>query len=238
MCSRHPLLIVVSHPRYRFIPNEVAEILGKDFDVRAIADPADIDVSALRRCGQARMFVPHWSLMIPRSIYESIETICFHMTDLPTGRGGSPLQNLILAGCKVTKLTAFRCTADLDGGPIYLKCDLSLEGRAEDILGRAAQLMVKSIIEITQRAIEPQPQVGHVTIFERRHPHQSRLPNSLSVEEVYDFIRMLDADGYPPAFMEVNGLRLQFRDAAISTASSNGETVVWASVRVSSRGRS
>ena len=56
------------------------------------------------------------------------------MTDLPYGRGGSPLQNLIIIrGLKTTKITAFKCVAEIDVGPVYLKKTLSLEGNAQDI---------------------------------------------------------------------------------------------------------
>ena len=41
------------------------------------------------------VFFPHWSWKIPPSIYENYNCVVFHMTDLPFGRGGSPLQNLI-----------------------------------------------------------------------------------------------------------------------------------------------
>ena len=43
------------------------------------------------------------------------------MTDLPYGRGGSPLQNLIINGHKETMMSALRCVQELDAGPIYLK---------------------------------------------------------------------------------------------------------------------
>lgn len=42
------------------------------------------------------IFLPHWSYIIPREITDNWECVVFHMTDLPYGRGGSPLQNLIV----------------------------------------------------------------------------------------------------------------------------------------------
>jgi len=36
--------------------------------------------------------------IILKEIFENYEIILFHMTDLPYGRGGSPLQNLIVRG--------------------------------------------------------------------------------------------------------------------------------------------
>ena len=42
------------------------------------------------------------------------------MTDLPFGRGGSPLQNLIVRGYKETMLSAIKCVGEVDAGPIYI----------------------------------------------------------------------------------------------------------------------
>ena len=69
----------------------------------------------------------------PKSIWGTWPTVIFHMTDLPYGRGGSPLQNLIKRKHRTTKITAILCDDGLDTGDIYLKEDLSLEGSAEEI---------------------------------------------------------------------------------------------------------
>lgn len=76
------------------------------------------------------IFFLHWSWKVPIEILSEYECIGFHMTDLPYGRGGSPLQNLILRGHTDTKLTAFHMTDEMDAGHIYLQEDLSLEGMA------------------------------------------------------------------------------------------------------------
>lgn len=57
------------------------------------------------------------------------------MTDLPYGRGGSPLQNLIKRNIENTKISAIKVVKDLDAGDIYLKRDLNLNGTADEILG-------------------------------------------------------------------------------------------------------
>src|SRR5262245_11007285 len=54
------------------------------------------------------IFFPHWSSIVPAVITQAFECIAFHMTDLPYGRGGSPLQNLIANGATKTKITAFK----------------------------------------------------------------------------------------------------------------------------------
>src|SRR5699024_5051687 len=54
------------------------------------------------------LFFPHWSFRVPAEVTSRFECVCFHMTDLPYGRGGSPLQNLISSGHDETMLTALR----------------------------------------------------------------------------------------------------------------------------------
>ena len=72
------------------------------------------------------IFFLHWSLRVPKKIYASYECVC-HMTDVPYGRGGTPLQNLILRGHSQTKLSALRMVDEMDAGPVYTKKSLSLE---------------------------------------------------------------------------------------------------------------
>ena len=60
-------------------------------------------------------------MIILTKIYENYESILFHMTDLPYGRGGSPLQNLITNKIYNTKITAIKVSKELDEGDIYLK---------------------------------------------------------------------------------------------------------------------
>ena len=121
------------------------------------------------------------------------------MTDLPFGRGGSPLQHLIWAGHKTTQLSALQMTEEIDAGPIYCKDELSLSGRAQDIYERASALAAAQIARIITESPTPQPQVGTPVVFRRRTPVESAIPALDSAERVYDFIRMLDADGYPHA---------------------------------------
>lgn len=162
------------------------------------------------------IFFLHWSWIVPDEIINNFECICFHMTDVPFGRGGSPLQNLIMRGHRQTKLTALRMVHELDAGPVYMKQHLSLEGSAEEILIRATYLSAEMIKQIIQNEPAATPQSGDVVIFKRRTPSESAIPKFESLTQLYDFIRMLDAEGYPHAFLEYNGSRYEFSRAIIS----------------------
>jgi methionyl-tRNA formyltransferase len=162
-----------------------------------------------------RVYFIHWSDRVPTEITAKYECVNFHMTDLPFGRGGSPLQNLILASYEETVLAAIRMNDDLDAGPVYLKRRLPLHGSAEAVYARAGRLAAQMIEEIDAAGIEPVPQEGTPSHFRRRRPDQSEMPPDLSLSGVYDYIRMLDAPGYPCAFLMNGGLRFEFRRAVL-----------------------
>lgn len=162
------------------------------------------------------IFFLHWNWLVPKEIWERFECVCFHMTDVPYGRGGSPLQNLIKAGHRETKLSALRMVEEMDAGPVYTKRPLSLAGRAEDIYKRAGELSIEIIRWMIATDPEPIAQQGDVVTFKRRSPAQSVLPKEASLEELYDHIRMLDAPTYPHAFIERGGYRYEFTQAECS----------------------
>jgi methionyl-tRNA formyltransferase len=135
------------------------------------------------------------------------------MTDLPFGRGGSPLQNLISRGIYHTKISALKVDKGIDTGDIYLKRDLDLNGSATEIFRRGNLIIMEMIISILENKIKPTPQKGKVTMFKRRKPHQSNIIELKSLQKVYDYIRMLDADGYPKAYLENKFLKFEFNNA-------------------------
>jgi len=182
-----------------------------------IANAQELTAERLASVNPRYVFFPHWSHRIDAEIFNQFECIIFHMTDLPYGRGGSPLQNLIARGISETKISALRCVEEMDAGPIYLKRPLSLYGSAEEIFLRASKVIEDMIVEILHAQPDPVPQLGEPTVFKRRKPDQSNLVGAMTLEEVFDRIRMLDADGYPPAFLEVGPFKLEFTRASRKT---------------------
>src|SRR4051812_7642954 len=57
-----------------------------------VADRSDLNASFLEAFAPRYIFFPHWSFVVPKAVLEAHECVCFHMTDVPFGRGGSPLQ--------------------------------------------------------------------------------------------------------------------------------------------------
>jgi methionyl-tRNA formyltransferase len=207
---RH-LLLLSSRPWNAALADRLSRRL--DRLVEFISAPAQLTPEAVGAIDPQWIFVPHWSQLIPESIWGPWPTVIFHMTDLPYGRGGSPLQNLIQRGHCSTMLTALRCGAGLDSGGVYLKQPLSLHGSAEEIFLRADSLIEQMIECIVLLEPVAMPQEGESVVFKRRTPAQSNLASCPEgdLSAWYDQIRMLDAEGYPHAFLEIHGMRLELR---------------------------
>lgn len=196
------------------------ESLQSKFDLNwmYVSTPSELD-DVVEAANPKYIFFLHWNWLVPETIWKKHECVCFHMTDVPYGRGGSPLQNLILAAHKETKLTALRMVSEMDAGPVYTKRHLTLEGTAKEIYVRAGALSAEMIEWMIENEPVPVEQVGEVVLFKRRKPEQSRLPETGSLASTYDFIRMLDADGYPHAFLEYGNFMLKLSKAKLENGS-------------------
>jgi len=188
----------------------------------------NFNLASLNDFKPSKIFIPHWSHIIPREIYEKYECVVFHMTDLPFGRGGSPLQNLISRGFKSTKISALRVDKGLDTGDIYLKSELELQGTASEIFQRSTSIIEEMISDIIKNKIHPVPQLGEIVEFKRRKPEESNIVELDELEKVYDYIRMLDCEGYPHAYFETPHLKFEFINANFDA----NEEIITANVRI------
>ena len=220
-------VIATSRPWNEILALRLEEKTGHRFHL--ITRKEDLAAERLRDIAPRYVFFPHWSHIIPEEIHSNYESVIFHMTDLPYGRGGSPLQNLILRGHRETQLSALRCVAELDAGPIYFKRPLSLEGAASEIFLRATELIESMIETLVREQLEPQPQQGEATVFRRRTPAESDVA-SASIENLndfFDFIRMLDSEGYPRAYIELHGHKLELSRVQLEQGKLIGTFVIY-----------
>lgn len=194
-------------------------LFHSQYEVMILSEKEQLNIKILEHFKPDYLFFPHWSYIIPEDIYDHYPCIVFHMTDLPFGRGGSPLQNLIARGIHETVISAIRVTQVVDGGDIYLKWPLHLDGSAQEIYQRACQIIFQEMIpHILTHHPEPVPQVGEITTFRRRTPMESILPQNTTSQKLYDHIRMLDAEGYPAAFIQYGVFKICFKNARLDGA--------------------
>lgn len=193
---------------------KLKEQFANRFNTYIISNKNELTVENVQKINPDFIFFPHWSWLIPKEIYEEYKCVVFHMTDLPFGRGGSPLQNLIDFGLKETKISAIKVESGIDTGNIYVKETLKLNGTADEIFMRASEIIFNEMIpKIIKNNIIPYKQVGEIVEFKRRKPSESEIRKEFDLNKVYDYIRMLDGEGYPKAFIRFGNYKLEFSRA-------------------------
>jgi len=181
-----------------------------------ITNKKDLNFKKIKKINPKYIFIPHWSWIIPENIWQNFNCVVFHMTDLPYGRGGTPLQNLIDKGHKKTKISAIKVDRGIDTGDIYLKADLDLNGSAEEIYRQVSNIIFNKMIPyIIKNNPLSKKQNGKVVKFKRRKPKQSEILPDMNLKKVYNQIRMLDAEGYPRAFLKTKELKFNFSKAKL-----------------------
>lgn len=191
-------------------------LFNDSYDIYIFTKKEELNYQVVRDINPKYIFFPHWSWIIPKDIYENFICVVFHIADLPYGRGGSPLQNLILRKIYNTKISALKVDSGIDTGKIFLKEDFEIGiGSAEEIFIKASEIIFSKMIPfILENNPEPYKQKGEILTFRRRTPEESNIANSgiSSLDDLYDFIRMLDAEGYPNAFLKIGKLKMTFTD--------------------------
>ncbi len=186
-----------------------------DLNIVEINSENDLNYAYLKKLQPEYVFFPHWNSIVNEKIYKNFKCVVFHTAPLPFGRGGSPIQNLILRGFKTSPLCAIEMTNIIDGGGIYCSEEISLEGKISEIFSNMANIVEKLILKIINENPTPVSQVGEIVEFKRLKPGDNELDFSLMPEELFDRIRMVDGLDYPKAFKKIGKYNIKFTDALI-----------------------
>lgn len=175
-------------------------------DVRLLQRSRDLGES-----GGDILFLISCHELIPQTLRQRYRAcLVIHASDLPQGRGWSPLVWQILAGNKTITVSLLEAADPVDSGAIWHKVQIHFEGHELcDEINAAlfdAELSLMDFAVENFGTIEPQPQVGEPTYYRRRIPEDSRLDVHRSIAEQFDLLRVADEKRYP-AFFDYRGHR-------------------------------
>lgn len=157
------------------------------------------------------IFFIGWSNIVPETIINTKPCICLHPSPLPKYRGGSPIQNQIIDGKKLSAVTFFLMDSGLDTGDILRQVEFNLDGELEEIFSRiqnVSYMQILSIIEEYEKnkkfiSIKKQLE-NESTFYKRRTKDMSEIFiddfKNFTATELYNKIRCLQ-DPYPNAFI-------------------------------------
>lgn len=134
--------------------------------------------------------------------------IVIHGSDLPKGKGFSPITWQILENKNTIPLTLFECAEKVDAGVIYLKNVIKLDGYelVDEIRKKQWEGTEKLIYEYIENRdiIKGVEQQGKSTYYKRRSTEQSELDINKTIKEQFNLLRVSDNNRYP-AFFKIDG---------------------------------
>lgn len=127
-----------------------------------------------------------------------------HESDLPQGKGWSPVTWQILEGKNIIPVTLFEATDSIDSGQIYSQAYISLNGTEllNEIKYQQAMVTQSLILSFIESLpdIKSKPQSGTESFYSRRKPEHSRIDVKKNLYEQFDLLRVCDNERYPAYF--------------------------------------
>ena len=174
------------------------------------------DVAIVEQASQCNggdlLFMISCNEMIEAGIRDSYgRALVIHASDLPEGRGWSPMIWQVLEGRNKITLTLFEATDRVDEGAVIRKACFSLCGDElyDEINAHLFDAEMKLMDFAVQNfpALSPVLQVGsNATYYEKRTPENSRIDPEKTISSQFNLLRVADPIRYP-AFFEWKGCR-------------------------------
>lgn len=130
-----------------------------------------------------------------------------HASDLPKGKGMSPMSWQILEGASSIPLTMFEATEGVDSGSIYKKIFFDLDGgelidELRFKLASNIQGMVLDFVNNTEYIVNnAREQEGEETFYTRRRPSDSEVQITSSITDIFPLLQIADNEKYPVYFI-------------------------------------
>lgn len=127
--------------------------------------------------------------------------IVVHASDLPQGKGFSPLQWQILEGKNEIVLTLIEVDEQADHGPYYLKNTVSFDGHEllPDLRRKMAQKIIKMCLYYVGQydTLTAKQQEGEESIYRRRNAKDDEIDINKSIKEQWNHLRTADNQRHP-----------------------------------------
>lgn len=127
-----------------------------------------------------------------------------HGSDLPKGRGWSPIFWQILEGQDKIPIVLFEAKPDVDSGVVYFKDYLIFQGH--ELHNEIREIQAEKSIELCLRFLDNYnnlhmtAQVGEPTYYKKRNPKDSELDVNKTIADQFNSLRIASNESYPAFF--------------------------------------
>ena len=131
--------------------------------------------------------------------------LVIHESDLPKGKGFSPVQWQILEGKNDIPICLIEASEKVDSGDILLKSIFSVSKHDlfDEIRVKQAKATIDLVVEFLALYpdVERTPQMGESSIYKKRTEKDDELNIDNSIREQFDHMRIGNNEGWPSYFI-------------------------------------
>ncbi|MBI5057882.1 MAG: methionyl-tRNA formyltransferase [Nitrospirae bacterium] len=224
----HEVLAVVTQPdrqsgRGRHISASPVKIEAQKLGLKILQPLKVRDKNFIDELGALNLsviVVVAYGQILPSEIIGLPEFGCIniHASLLPKYRGAAPINWAIINGEETTGITTMLMDEGMDTGPVLLQeeTEISHEDTAEDLSHKlskiGAGLIVRTLIEVENASITPQPQTGEAIYAPLLKKTDGAVNWTKTAAEVCNFIRGMNP--WPGAYGFLEGERIRILKAA------------------------
>lgn len=194
------LTILVNNPEGWVQPlaKQLVEKLSQSYRASYVEQTPDVpqgDAAFLLGC----------SRIVPAEIRRrNRRNLVVHGSDLPRGRGFSPIPWQVVEGQNRIPIVLFEAEEELDAGPIYFRDVIELDGTEliDEIRKKTwekIEALITRFLE-SHRTVSPVPQEGRPSFYSRRSRKDDELDPNKTLASQFDHLRIVDNDRYPAWF--------------------------------------
>ncbi len=158
--------------------------------------------------GDIAFYLSCMNITPPETMEKHRVNLVVHESDLPKGKGFSPVTWQILEGQNEIPICLIEMTQDLDAGPIIFKDTISLIGTelCDEIKNAQGRATIDICLKYLSAPAKPEatPQSGEESFYARRRAKDSELDITKPLSDQIDLLRVCDNENYPAFFRYKN----------------------------------
>ena len=157
--------------------------------------------------GDIAFFLSYFEIVKPINLKQHKNNIVVHASDLPFGKGWSPMTWQILEGKNEIPISLLEASPKVDSGDIYFKEKIIFEGH--ELISELRHELSKKTYSMCLKFIKNYPKIlekshkqsGVETFYKKRGPDDSALDVNKTIIEQFNLLRTVDNENYPAFFI-------------------------------------
>lgn len=196
------ITVVIDNPNSWFVPygkELVTKFLERGHDATLVHTLDEIPK------GDIAFFLSCEHIVSPAVRSKNTYNLVIHGSELPKGKGWSPLTWQILEGKHSIPITMFEAADAVDSGDVYGRASVTFEGH--ELIDELRAGEAEGIMRLALSFVDAYPhnaatqQSGEESFYERRTPKDSELDPEKTIAEQFNLLRVVDNERYPAYFV-------------------------------------